>query len=126
MKLTAKQIQVLVAMVETMETNFSLDLPFHENADEGDFFNWANEDDIRNKFQGKSISGIMSHLIKKGILLKDYSYETKWVKVRRAVVLKQIEHSLYCFASKDLFAEVFGIKEGESARTAMNRLMETV
>lgn len=124
MNLTTKQIETLVTLVENMEVNFSFDIPFKAEDVEGDFFNWANEDDIRGAFSGKTVSGRMSSLMKKGILMKDYAYETKWVKVRRVLTLKDIAHPLWCFSSVEKFVEALGIKEGDSVNDALNRLKE--
>lgn len=125
MNLTVKQMETLIALVETMETNFDLDADF-ELAAEDDFFNWANEENIRGAFAGKTVSGRMSSLMKKGILQKDYAYETKWVKVRRCLTLKEIAYPLWTFSSKEMFGKALGIKKGESPRDALNRMKAIV
>ena len=122
MKLTIKQMETLVGLVENMEVNFSFDEPFEAAASPDDFFNWANEEDIRAGFEGKTVSGRLSSLMKKGILSKEYAYESKWVKIRRTLVLKEIAHPLWHFTSMDVFADALGIQKGESVNNALNRM----
>lgn len=126
MKLTKKQIETLVVMVEGMELNFSLFDEFETAACEDDFFNWANEDDIRGMFSGKTVSGRMSSLMKKGILNKEYVYDTCWVRVRRMMVLKQVAQPLWTFRSKEVFAKALGIQKGESVMDALTRLKAAI
>lgn len=126
MKLTVKQMETIVGLVQSMECNFSFDKPFDLAACSDDFFNWANEEDIRAGLNGKTVSGRLSSLMKKGILLKDYVYESKWVKVRRTLTLKEIAYPLWTFNSKETFAEVLNIQEGESVNDALDRMKAAI
>ena len=126
MKLTTKQKQLLIAVAESMEVNFSFSNDFHACAAEDDFFNIINEEDLRQAFQGKAVSGIMSALWKKGIFIDDCAYETKWVKVRGCWMLKRIEIPLWRFQDKETFADVYGIRQGESVKNALDRMKEEV
>jgi len=125
MNLTDKQKETLLAMVNTMEVNFSFDVPFEEVC-EDDFFNWANEEDIRGNLQGKTVSGRMSSLMKKGVFETQSVYETKWVKVRKTLVLKEVEYPLWTFTSKEMFGKVFDIQPGETINSALERMKETL
>lgn len=124
MKLTRKQKELLVAVAESMEVNFSFTECFEDCAAEDDFFNIVNENDIRKAFQGKAVSGIMSALSKKGVFMNDCAHETKWMKVRGCWMLKTIEIPLWRFWDKSTFADVYGIKQGESVYDALNRMKE--
>lgn len=126
MKLTTKQKTLLVAVAESMEVNFSFFDNFEDCASDDDFFNIANENDIRKAFQGKAVSGIMSSLQKKGIFYNDVAYETKWVKVRRCLTLKEIEIPLWRFCDKMTFADVYGIRSGESVNDALDRMKQEI
>ena len=126
MKLTLKQKQLLVAVAESMEVNFSFTQSFDDCAAEDDFFNIVNEDDIRRAFQGKAVSGIMSALHKKGIFIDDCAWETKWVKVRGCLTLKDIMIPLWRFHNKQTFADVYNIQKGESVNDALNRMREEI
>ena len=122
MKLTLKQKQFLVAIADTMEMNFSSFNDFHENAADDDFFNIVNEDDIRRVFNGKSVSGIMSALSKKGIFIEDCAWETKLVKKGRVLELRDIKIPLWRFLNKDVFADDYNIRQGDSLDDALIRM----
>ena len=127
MKLTTKEIETLVAITENMDKNFSFDKPFDAERIGWDFFNWADERDIRGAFSGKTVSGRMSSLVKKGILRKNCdTVEQKWVRVRRRLVLKDFVITLWTFPCVNKFVEALGIKEGDSVNDALNRLKEKI
>ena len=126
MKLTLKQKQLLIAVAESMEVNFSFSEEFETCAAEDDFFNIVNENDIRKAFQGKAVSGIMSALHKKGIFIDDCAWESKWVKVRGCLTLKDIKIPLWRFHDKMTFADVYGIRKGESVYDALDRMKAEV
>lgn len=126
MKLTTKQKTLLVAVAESMEVNFSFFDNFEECASEDDFFNIVNENNLREAYEGKAVSGIMSSLHKKGIFIHDVAYESKWVRVRRCLTLKQIEIPLWRFCDKFTFADVYGIRSGESVNDALDRMKQEI
>ena len=129
MKLTTKEIETLVAITENMDKNFSFDEPFDAERIGWDFFNWADEKDIRGAFSGKTVSGRMSSLVKKGILRKNCdTVEHRYVEVgkRRRIALKEFVITLWTFPCVNKFVEALGIKEGDSVNDALNRLKERI
>lgn len=126
MKLTLKQKQLLVAVAENLEVNFSYTESFDDCAAEDDFFQIFNEDDMRAVFQGKSVSGIMSSLHKKGIFIDDCVWDTEWVKVRGCLTLKDVKIPLWRFTNKQVFADVYNINKGESVNDALDRMRQEI